>query len=274
MNRTVLSSLLAVLVVVGVAPTRAQTVTSYVEGNNGGTVTTDTQGPSASAVTSSLSFPGTARLDFSADGFGEATQSPSGVGAVAADAYFVNGQTGNYVEARTTWTNSTTNNTGGPIDYVFDFSITPAALRIRDDAGLPDAANNAPDASFLITIRANSAVVFSAGASLFGGDRSYTLTETGTSLSPSFVAGSVFGYDFAAYGDILSLGTVADGATITVEYEMIVRVDTPGFEAGGSAQIGDPFDLSGTPGFVGVLRPDAPIATSPRTWGNIKATYK
>lgn len=274
MNRTGLSALLVVFVVAGVAPLRAQTVTSHVEGNNGGTVTTDTQGPSAGPVTSSLDFPGTSTLDFSADGFGEATQNPSGVGAVAVDVYFVNGQTGNYVEARTTWTSFATNETGGPVNYVFDFSITPASLRIRDDAGLPDAANNAPDASFLITIRANSAIVFTAGANLFGGDRSHTLTETGTSLSPSFVAGSIFGYDFAAYGDILSLGNVANGATIDVEYEMVVRVGTPGFEAGGSAQIGDPFDLSGIPGFVGVLRPDAPVATSSRTWGGIKAAYK
>jgi hypothetical protein len=161
-----MSALLAVLVFAGATPTLAQTVTSNVEGNNGGVITSDPMGPSSSTVISGLTFPGSATLDFSGDGFGQAEQRPDGVGGVVVNALFANGQTGNYVEARTTWTNTATNNSGAPVDYVFDFFITPAALRIRDFARLPDAANNAVDVSFLLTIRANSVVVFQAGASI------------------------------------------------------------------------------------------------------------
>jgi hypothetical protein len=55
---------------------------------------------------------------------------------------------------------------------------------------------------------------------------------------------------------------------------MVARVDTPGFEAGGSAEIGDPFNLDGTPGFTGELRPDDPVVpTESSTWGAIKSLY-
>jgi hypothetical protein len=272
MIRILLATILAIAS--GISPALAQSVLSNVEGINAGVFASNPQGPSKTTVESGLTFPGTSTLDFAATGFGQATQRPDGVGAVAADAIFVNGQTGNYIEARTLWTESADNTSGAPADYVFDFSITPASLRIVDFAGLPDASNNAVDVSFQITIRANGAVVFEAGASVFGGNISHTLTETGTSLNPTFVAGSVFGYDFAPYSDVLALGTVPNGGTITIEYEMVARVDTPGFEAGGRAEIGDPFDLSGTPGLSGTLRPAGPIPTQAASWGAIKTLYR
>jgi hypothetical protein len=274
MHRFVIATLVGFLGVVSATAALAQTVSSNVEGNNGGVLTSDPQGPSASAVSSGLTFSGTATLDFSGDGLGQAAIRPDGIGAVLADAIFVNGMTGNFVEARTLWTDTATNNTALPVNYVFDFLITPPSLRIADFAGLPDASNNAPDISFHVTIRANSVIVFEAEAHLIGGDLSHVLVETGTSLSPSFVPGSVFGYDFQSYTDVIGLGAVAPGGTMTVEYEMVARVDTPGFEAGGRAQIGDPFDLDGTPGFSGTLMEETPLPTENASWGQVKSLYR
>jgi len=274
MTRFVTAALVGFLATVNGTATSAQTVFSTVEGVNGGVFTSDPQGPSGSAVNSGLSFAGSASLDFSVDGFGEAVQRPDGVGAVLADALFANGQTGNYVEARTSWTDTATNTSGGPIDYVFNFLITPPSLRIGDYAGISDTSPQRPDISFHVTISANNVVVFEAEAHLIGGDVSHVLNETGTSLTPSFVAGSEFGYDFQAYSDILNLGTVANNSSITVVYEMVARVDTPGYEVGGRAQIGDPFDLDGTPGFSGTLMPDTTVAIENSTWGQIKSQYR
>jgi hypothetical protein len=84
----------------------------------------------------------------------------------------------------------------------------------------------------------------------------------------------VFGYDFQSYTDMINLGPVVAGGTMTVEYEMVVRVDTPGFEAGGRAQIGDPFDLDGSPGFSGTLLTGGPVPTEETTWGRVKSLYE
>ena len=273
MTRIVIAALVGLFTATSLTAAFAQTVSSTVEGLNGGVFTSDPQGPSANAVNSGLTFASTSTIDFAATGFGEANQRPDGKGAVLADALFANGQTGNYVEARTTWTDTATNNSAGPVAYVFDFLITPASLRIADFAGLPDVANNAPDVSFRATIRANGSVVFEAEAHLIGGDVSHVLNEAGTSLSPSFVAGSIFGYDFQSHSEVLDLGTVASGDSMVVEYEMVARVDTPGFEAGGRAQIGDPFNLEGNPGFSGTLMENSTVAIEATTWSLIKGLY-
>ena len=275
MNRFVIVMLVGLLVALGATATVAQTVTSNVEGNDGGVFTSDPQGPSGSAVSSALSFAGAATLDFSGTGFGKADQRPDGVGAVLTDALFANGQTGNYVESRTKWTETVTNSTGTSTNYTFDFFITPPSLRIGDYAGLEDTDPSRPDVSYLVTIRANGVTVFESGANLIGGSVSHVLNETGISLGPSAVgSGSVFGYNFLPYADALTLGPVAAGGTLTVEYEMVVRVDTPGFEAGGRAQIGDPFDLDGAPGFSGTLSPGGPVPTEETTWGRVKSLYR
>jgi hypothetical protein len=274
MIRFVMAALVGLFATFSSTATFAQTVFSNVEGVNGGVLTSDPQGPSGSAVSSGLSFAGSASLDFSQDGFGKAAQRPDGVGAVLADALFANGMIGNYVEARTTWSDTATNNSGGSIDYSFNFLITPPSLRIGDYAGLADTSSQRPDISFHVTISANSAIVFEAEAHLIGGDVSHVLIETGTSLNPTFVAGSDFGYDFQPYSDTIGLGTVADGSSITVEYEMVARVDTPGYEAGGRAQIGDPFDLDGTPGFSGAILPDQTVAIENTLWGHMKNLYR
>lgn len=253
----------------------AQTVSTFVEGNDGGTVTSDPQGPSAVAVTSGLDFPGAFTVDFGRDGFGRAVQEPGGVGAVVADAIWANGMTGNYVEARAHWIDTATNTGSGPVLYTFDFVIAPPSLRIADFAGLSDTDPQRPDVFFTATIKVNGVLAFEATAHLVGGISSHVLNETGTSLNPVFTGGgSVFGYDFSGYTDVLDLGAVAAGGSVTVEYEMIARVDTPGYEAGGRANFGDPFNLGGAPGFSGSILPGGPVPTADSSFGEIKSLYE
>ena len=129
--------------------------------------------------------------------------------------------------------------------------------------------------SFDLTIRANGSPVFQSSAILLGGSVSHQLIESGTSLSPSLVDnGSRFGYEFQALTDVIDLGMVDPGASITVEYEMVAQVDTPGFEAGGRAQIGDPFDLEGNPGFTGALRANGVVSAEGSSWGQVKSLFK
>lgn len=257
----------------------AQTVTSFVESDVAGTTTTDSQGPSATTVSSSLTVPQAGTLDFSDDGFGQATQRPSGVGGVISEALFANGGNLNSVVSRTTWSDTETNNSGAPTSYEFQYLITPARLRIGDFAGLEETDPTVPEISFEIVIRANGVAVFTAGATLRGGFVSHELIETGTSLNPSLTPNplppftSVFGYDFGSRADTIDLGSVDDGQSITVEYEMTATVFTPGFEAGGLAAIGDPFDLDGNPGFTGMIIPGGPVATEDSSWGEVKSLY-
>jgi hypothetical protein len=256
------------------AAASAQTVTTFVEGNEGGVVTSDPQGPSATTVTSGLDFPTTFTIDFGRDGFGRAVQDPGGSGAVVVDAIWANGQPGNYAEARATWSDTATNGGGSPASYSFDFLIAPPSLRIADFAGLTESGTQRPDVFFSAVIRVDGVLVFEATAHLIGGFVSHVLNESGTSLSPVFTgAGSVFGYDFSGYSDTLDLGSVPPGGSVTVEYEMIARVDTAGVEAGGRANFGDPFDLSGSPGFSGAITPGGPVPAGVSSVGRIKSQF-
>jgi hypothetical protein len=263
------------------SPAYGQVVSSNVEMNDAGVLSSDPQGPSTSAeVSSFLETSNAFTVDFSANGFGRAVQRVDGVGAVRADAIFANGQTPNLVRATTQWSESVTNTTSDPIVYEFEYVITPPALRIADYAGLPDAADNAPEISFALEIRANGVVLFEAGAVLRGGRNSHTLTESGTSLNPVVTPNplpsfpTVFGYDFDGRADVLSLGTFGPGETVTVTYTMLAEVLTPGFEAGGRAEVGDPFDLDGTPGFAGGFVGGGVVATETASWGELKHVYE
>ncbi len=275
MNRFATIALAGLLVVFTAGGVDAQTVSAHVEGNNSGTFTSNPQGPSAAEVSSYLEFPGAAIVGFGRDAFGLATQRPTGVGGVVADAVWASGGTGNYVESRTLWTHSATNTGSTVTEFVFTFLVHPSQLRIADYAGLEETDPQRPDISFSLTIRANSVVIWNADAELIGGSVSHVLNESGTSLSPTPVGGgSIFGYDFASYGDMLSLGFFNPGETVTVEYEMIARVDSPGYECGGRAAVGDPFDLDGTPGFEGTITPGGPIPVRETSWGKIKELYR
>jgi hypothetical protein len=277
-SRTVLIALLT-LVAFTTAAT-AQTVSSTVEANLAGVITTDAQGPTnATDVQSFLSPAGVGNLDFTRDGFGRAAQNRNGVGAVSVEAVFANADPTNSIVSNTLWTDSATNNSAVPVVYEFSYLIAPPELRLADFAGANAAMVGAPNASFDLEIRSNGVVVFSATASLVGGFNGHSLTETGTSLNPQLTPNplppltNIFGYDFDSAVGTINLGTFNPGQTVTVEYEMTASVVSAGFELGGRAAVGDPFDLSGTPGFTGTFLAAGVVAVEESSFGKVKAQY-
>lgn len=253
----------------------AQSVSSSVDANVAGVITSDTTAlTSVADAQSALNPLGSASLDFARDGFGRAAQNRNGIGAVTVEAVFANADPNNSVVAHTLWTDSATNNTTGPVVYEFTYLIAPAQLRLADYAGASAGSPGAPDASFDLVIRSNGVVVFSSSASMVGGFNGHSFTETGTSLNPVFVPGSsVFGYDFDSAVGTINLGSFAPGQTVTVEYEMTASVVTAGFELGGRAAVGDPFDLSGTPGFTGTFIANGVVAVENESVGQLKSRY-
>ena len=214
--------------------------------------------------------------DFARAGYGRAAQNLDGVGAVSCEGAFANGDPTNSILSNTLWTTSATNTTAGPVNYVFNFLIAPPALRLADYAGADALTPNAPDVTFILEIRSNGTPVFHAEASLVGGVNGHALSETGTTLNPVFATGitsAVFGYDFDSVTDIIDLGIFNPGETVTVEYQMTASVVSGGFELGGRAAVGDPFDLSGTPGFTGALVPNNPVPVEDKSFGQVKAQY-
>ena len=266
----------AAALLISATTVQAQTVSSNVEGSVGGAATvSDPQGPSTTGdVQSSGQWIDGFDFDFAGPAFGEAAQRLSGVGAVAVEGLFADGSQSNAITATTTWTDSATNNSAGPTSFSFTFLISPAELSLRDFAGLEITDPVVPEAEFELSITANGVQIFQSSALLRGGNISHSLTETGTSLGP--VAGPSPGpvsYDFQPFGDVLALGTFNPGESVTVIYEMRASIDSPGFETGGRARVGDPFDLDGMPGFTGSIIPDNPVATSSSSWGQLKSLY-
>ena len=256
----------------------AQTVSSSVQANLAGVITTDEQTPTSTINALSFLVPAgvTTMEDFARAGYGRAAQNLDGVGAVACEGVFVNADPTNSIVSNTLWTTSATNTTTGPVSYAFNFVIAPPALRLADYAGLDALTPNAPTTTFILEIRSNGAVVFHAEASMVGGINGHNLTETGTSLNPVFVVGltsAVFGYDFDSVTDVIDLGSFNPGETVTVEYQMTASVVSGGFEVGGRAAVGDPFDLSGTPGFTGDLVTNTPVPVEDKSFGRVKAQY-
>jgi len=268
-------ALASTLFLLGPASVEAQSVSATVDADLNGALSSDSQSTTNGPVSASMDFPDAGRLDFSGIGQALASQRPDGVGAVFVEALFANGTPQNIISSRTTWSDSDTNNLGSPVAYEFQYTITPGRLRIGDYAGLTENHFPRPAISYQLVIRANSLVVFQSSATLTGGSRSHLLTETGTSLNPSLVgAGSVFGYDFQSRSDTIDLGMVGPGETITVEYEMIATVSTGGNEAGGLAEIGDPFNLDSSPGFSGSIHANGAVAIESRSWADVKNRYK
>lgn len=164
--------------------------------------------------------------------------------ALTADATFYRGGSNvQSITSRTTWQESPL---VAGINSITLF-LKPGELTFSDFAGISLAAPTI-EASYLIELKLNGAPVFSSEAVLRGGKNGHTLTEIGTDLGGTYFSDADFpsnvqGYRFDPYITTIQLGVLA--TTDVVEYVMQARVSGPGFETGGRAIIGDPFDLAG-----------------------------
>lgn len=164
--------------------------------------------------------------------------------ALTADGTFYRGGSNvQSITSRTTWQDSPL---VAGLNSITLF-IKPGELTFSDFAGI---GLNAPtiEASYLIELKLNGAPVFSSEAVLRGGKNGHTLTKNGTDLGDTYFADANFpsnvqGYRFDSYMATIPLGVLA--TTDVVEYVMQARISGPGFETGGRAVIGDPFDVAG-----------------------------
>ena len=157
--------------------------------------------------------------------------------------FFRGGSTVQSLTSRTTWQDSPL--VAGP--NAITLFIKPGELMFSDFAGL-DLTAPTIEASYLIDLRLNGASVFSSEAVLRGGKNGHLLTESGTDLGGTYFTdvdypSNIQGYRFDSLIANIPLGVLA--TTDVVEYVMQARVSGPGFETGGRASIGDPFDLAG-----------------------------
>jgi len=170
--------------------------------------------------------------------------------ALSADAtFYAGGRIVQSMTARTTWQDSPL--AAGP--NAITLFIKPGELAFSDFAGMGLTAPTI-DVSYSIELKLNGAPVFASEAVLHGGKNGHTLTKSGTDLGSTYFAdadypSNVQGYRFDAYVALIPLGVLA--TTDVVEYIMQARVSGPGFETGGRATIGDPFDLVGGGSTIG-----------------------
>lgn len=162
--------------------------------------------------------------------------------SLVADATFYNGSS-SYLSmtARTTWEESPS--ASGPTNI--SLLIKPGELAIVDFASIVFSHDSS--ASFRIELSVNGSAVFASEAVLRGGPTGLVLSESGTDLGGTAFADASFpqnvrGYRFDPLLTTLDLGNLT--TSDVVRYTMEVTVRAQGFETGGYARVGDPFDLS------------------------------
>ncbi|MBM4385202.1 MAG: PEP-CTERM sorting domain-containing protein [Deltaproteobacteria bacterium] len=216
---------------------------------------TDSDGPQAGGALSSqvTTSDGASRCNIAgsgcstgqpSDAFAFAAQNETALGifsALQADGTFFNGDPGPLsLLSRTTWTDSPA--TAGPNSITL--IIKPGELTLLDYASVQF--GNDTMARYRIELAVNGSVVFFSAAELRGGASGITLTKSGVDLGSTGFSESnnVAGYTFNSLITTIDLGILAP--TDVVTYTMEVQVSGPGFETGGYARIGDPFDLAGS----------------------------
>ncbi len=218
--------------------------------DNGATIRLDedSDGPvNAGAISSTVTRPQELQShDWNSDGYASAAGDSDGVTAVAVDAIGAAGS-GWALNARTH--TSDLISISAPTDYAYDFSVDGPLLEIFDWVYGPSMT-----AGYSMSILVNGVDVWNSSAILSGGNKpGYDLTQSGVDLGATLLTGGQgYGYEFGGLSTSIDLGTFVDD--FIIETIIAVNTDFPGFEAGARAMIGDPGDLSGSPGFSGLLR--------------------
>ena len=182
-----------------------------------------------------------------------------GESAARVDGLFYSGIDNNLLEANAKFTEQFTNNS--TVDWKFDYgySLGNPTLMIADYAGmsyLNEPHTNAYfDFEVTIDFGGGASTVISSNALLEGGIIDHNLTTGGTDPLTGFYFENdpdfpnVFGYDFTGFSGGLS-SLARPGQTVKITSSITVGLQTPGFETGGSAWIGDPYNVGLDPGML------------------------
>lgn len=219
---------------------------------------TDTQGPATSGtlILNSTDSEGSS-LDFSGLATAAAAGNSDGVAGVLAEGLYACGSCTFELTAESFYEVSFTNSTAFDASFSYDFFISGPSVELVDYAFIDESAGLVMFASADVSMSTTggSSDSFYAALELSGGDQSHSIFAEGATAS-LFATSNGFGYSMNDLIGTIS-GTLAAGETVTFETTLFASVVGPGFEVGGRANIGDPNDLAGTPGFTGTLNVSA-----------------
>jgi hypothetical protein len=220
------------------APAFAASIETLAQGDWEGTVASDPQGPATTGSLHSSVSPG---------GQADAIQDVSGLAIVQASGFAANGQPGNTLLARSTWTQTFTNTTSVAQTYDALLNIPKITLGIsKGFTGVP-LPSQILQSFYNITLDVDGFNVFSSSALLRSGNPGAVLDVSGTDLGGVLDTGSFSPrYNFAPFTGTVNLGDLDVGASFTAVYRIEVGINIPGFEVSADAAIGDPLTVVGT----------------------------
>lgn len=266
--------ILSILAATSLAHATEVTIQAQVDASVPGVPRSDIQGPATSGqLLATVLMPEAQSLDGLGPAFGRAAQNDAGVGAVAAEVKCTANGTG-IATSHTTWTGTATNNSNVMGEFIYQFYIEAPKLALVDPSGTSEAAATA---TYEVTVKVGGQTIFSSQATLRGGRFGHTLKESGTDLGGVFFGtpGSTpFGYGFAPYQGILSLGFYQPGQSVTVESSLQAVATAVNVTTGARAEVGDPLDLGSEPGIYGTITLGEPLAVEPSSWGAVKEMFR
>ena len=213
----------------------------------------------------------------------DAFQTASGFNTTQVSGAFANGRPFNYLKARTIWEAGFTVYTGflPDTEVSIDYVLFPGAV------GLTTGSSSAAEAG--VRYYLNSRIVGQVILSHAAGQTQTTLITTGVfagqALPRTVEVRDGLSYEVvrtSAYADTLSLGTYVNLEQDSAKYAMEAWIIVPGYEMGGFAGLGDPFQLRSDPaaaaalafpglGTAGLNLVETSPAPEPATWALVAA---
>ncbi len=219
----------------------------------------DPKGPtSLGSILSLVEDPSGTSVDFSSQAaVASAAADDTGSSAVSVNGLYTSGPNINDLYAEATFTEMFENTSKVVQNFDYSFTLNGPRLTIGDFTGFSDTSipTIKSDYEFFVLVDNGGTIdLLDSFAELKGGNNGHNLDVGGTNpLGSTFFADSPFefGYQFDNLADSIS-GTILPGDTLTIVSQISAIVETPGFETGAAAAIGDPLNLTGG-GFSGEL---------------------
>ena len=243
------STIFAAMLAFAAGPVAAASIQTLAEAHFEGVDASDPQGPaSVGSLSSSVSASG---------GNADAFQDINGVAAVRVDGGSANGQPGNTLLARSTWSDTITNTSAIAQHYVASLSIPQIVLHISG-SGFSLVPGDQLKSSYAITLDINGLDKFTSSALLHSGNPGHVLEVAGTDLGGVKDANAIR-YTFAPFTGSLDLGTFAPNASFVATYRLESAIDIPGFEVFADSRIGDPLAINGNGTAITITSSPVPL---------------